>query len=325
MKSKMALALLLGSAMTIESALLLAQTEAPAKKTGTTAATSTAKAPATAKPAGARAANSASPAKGAPGITKEQATEFLRHMFGYDPTLQYKVVEVRPSEIPGVSEVLATINNQGARLYVMPDGKHAMTGDVMAYGADPFADARTSLAASTRGAPWKGNPNGKVEIVEFSDLQCPHCKAGQPILEKLMEEQKEVKLVFQQFPIESLHKWALEAASYADCIGRKNNDQFWSFVSQTFNTQDQITEQNVTEKLNENAKSVGADPAQVQACAALPETQARVRAQADRGAALGVTGTPTIFINGRKIVNVAGTPPEVLKAMVEFAAKEAGH
>ncbi len=68
-----------------------------------------------------------------------------------------------------------------------------------------------------------------VTVVEFSDLQCPHCKEAQPNLDRLAAEDKNARIVFQNFPL-PMHDWAMKAASYADCVARSSPDAFWKFV-----------------------------------------------------------------------------------------------
>ena len=67
--------------------------------------------------------------------------------------------------------------------------------------------------------PSRGPADAPVTLVEFSDLQCPHCKEAQPTIDKLMAEEKNARLVFQNFPLPA-HDWAAKAAYYGDCIGR---------------------------------------------------------------------------------------------------------
>src|SRR5581483_7997843 len=124
---------------------------------------------------------------------------------------------------------------QSNRLYVSADGKHAVVGDIIPFGARPFDAANAELQKGVNG-PARGPASAPVTIVEFSDLQCPHCKEAEPILDKLMEEEKNVKLVYQNFPLPS-HDWAQKAAAYADCVGRSNNDAFWKFIGSVFESQ----------------------------------------------------------------------------------------
>jgi protein-disulfide isomerase len=159
-----------------------------------------------------------------------------------------------------------------------------------------------------------------VTVVEFSDLQCPHCKEAQPVVDKLLADEPNARFVFQQYPL-PMHNWAEKAASYADCIGRTSKDAFWKFVQGTYDDQANITESNADEKLAAIADKSGVKGSEMTACAAKPDTKARVQKSVALGTAVGVTGTPTLFINGRRIANVSGTPYEILKGMVDFGAK----
>jgi protein-disulfide isomerase len=160
-----------------------------------------------------------------------------------------------------------------------------------------------------------------VTIVEFSDLQCPHCKDAQPVIDKLLTEEPNARFVFQNYPLPS-HNWAAKAADYADCVGRSSKDAFWKFVQGTFDAQSNITESNADEKLTAIADAAGVKGSDMATCAAKPDTKTHVEQSVALGQSVGVTGTPTVFVNGRRIGNVVGLPPEVLKGLVEFAAKQ---
>jgi protein-disulfide isomerase len=158
-------------------------------------------------------------------------------------------------------------------------------------------------------------------LVEFSDLQCPHCKDAQPIIEKLIADEPNARFVYQQFPL-PMHDWAFKAASYADCLGRSNKDAFWKFLDDVFKSQSEITSANADEKLRAAVTAAGGNADQVAACAAKPDTKTRIDQSIALGKSVDVTGTPTLFINGRKISNVTGTPPDILKKLVDFAAQQ---
>jgi protein-disulfide isomerase len=205
-------------------------------------------------------------------------------------------------------------------LYVTADGKHAMTGEILPFGVKPYAPAHEALLKGANG-PSKGPAKATAMIVEFSDLQCPHCKEAQPTIEKLLAQEPGARFVFQQFPL-PMHNWAAKAAGYADCVGRSSNEAFWKFIEGTYAEQANITESNADEKLNAIADKSGVKGTDIAACAAKPDTQTRVDQSIALGQAVGVAGTPTLFINGRRIGNVAQVPMEILKGLVEFAAKQ---
>jgi len=256
--------------------------------------------------------------------SEETVNAFMKQMFGYDPAVSWKVVSIRPAEAQGIAEVMVVVSNaqgqQNNRLYVTSDGKHALVGDIIPFGVHPFDEAREELAKKADG-PSRGPADAAVTVVEFSDLQCPHCKDAQPTVDKLLAEEKNARLVFQNFPLAS-HDWAAKAAAYADCIGRTSNDSFWKFIHGAYDAQKEITAANADEKLTALADQAGVKGADTAVCAAKAETVGRVQRSVALGASLEVNGTPTLFINGRKISNVGGLPYEVLKGLTEFAAKE---
>lgn len=256
--------------------------------------------------------------------TEDTVNAFMQQTFGYDSTITWKVASIKPSVAQGLAEVSVVItNSQGQSamtLYVTADGKHAMTGEILPFGAKPYASAHEALLKGANG-PSKGPAKATATIVEFSDLQCPHCKEAQPTIDKLLAEEPGARFVFQQFPL-PMHNWAAKAAGYADCVGRASNDAFWKFVEGTYAEQANITESNADEKLTAIADKSGVKGADIAACAAKPDTKTRVDQSIALGQAVGVAGTPTLFINGRRIGNVAQVPMEILKGLVEFAAKQ---
>jgi protein-disulfide isomerase len=253
--------------------------------------------------------------------SEQTVNEFLRHMFGYDPSLKWQVAKIDVSP-EGMPEVFVALQNgpqsQTLRFYITPDGKHAMSGDVVPFGADPFAATRAVLAKAD--GPSRGPANAPVTIVEFGDLECPSCKDAQPVIEKLLADNPDVHFIFQNFPLTQIHPWAFKASAYADCIARANPAAFWKFAQSTYAAQAAITPENADAKLTELAVSAGVDGAKTAACAATPETKARVDASTKLGVDAGVTGTPTLFFNGRKVGNVTGTPYDFLDKLAKFNA-----
>jgi len=262
----------------------------------------------------------ASPAPSA-GVPSEQTVnDFLRHMFGYDAALQWKVTKIGISP-EGMPEVFALVQNgpqsQTVHFFIAPDGNHAIIGDVVPFGADPFAPARAVLAKAD--GPARGPAAAAVTIVEFGDLQCPSCKQTQPIIDKLIADNPGARFVFENFPLVQIHPWAFKASSYADCVARADGAAFWKFMQGTYEVQETVTVENADAKLTEVATKAGVDGAKAATCAATPETKARVEAAVKLGLDAGVTGTPTLFINGRKISNVAGMPYDYLNKLAKFS------
>jgi protein-disulfide isomerase len=255
--------------------------------------------------------------------SEEDVNAFLHETFGYDSQLTWKIVGIKPSQAEGLAEVTVQISGpqgQGEqKFYVTEDGKHAVVGDVIPFGAHPFDKIRELLGKKVTG-PARGPANAPVTVVEFSDLQCPHCKEAAPTIERLLTENPNIHFVFQNFPL-PMHNWAMKAAEYADCVGRSSTDAFWKYISIVYTAQSDITAENADQKLTELADSSGVNGKDVAACAGKPETQSRVEASVSLGKSVDVNATPTLFINGRP-VGVNGNNYDVLKQIVDFAAND---
>jgi protein-disulfide isomerase len=268
----------------------------------------------------------ADPAPGAAPSTvlpsEDTVNSFLFQMLGFDSAKTWKVSSIRPSEVPGLAEVTVMItDSQGSspsRLLVSADGKHVLTGDILPFGAKPFEESRVKLEKGLNG-PAKGPAKAAVTIVEFSDMQCPHCAKAAPTIDQLLAQEPEVHFVFQSFPL-PMHNWAGKAADYIDCVGQASNENVWKFIQKTFEDQANITESNADEKLKAIATASGANADDIAACAAKPDTKARVEASLALGKSVGVSGTPVLFINGRSVPG--GAPIDLLKKIVDFEASQ---
>jgi protein-disulfide isomerase len=255
--------------------------------------------------------------------SEDDVNAFMQQTFGYDPQLTWKIASIKPSQAEGLAEVTVIISGpQGdgpQKFFVSEDGKHAVVGEIIPFGKHPFEETRLDLQKKVTG-PARGPADAPVMIVEFSDLQCPHCKEANPTIEKLLAENQNVRFVFQNFPLPS-HNWAQKAAAYNDCVARASNDAAWKFISSVYEAQADITVENADQKLTELADKTGVKGADIAACAAKPETQTRVEASINLGKSLDVNSTPTLFVNGRP-VGVSANNYDVLKQLVDFSAKQ---
>jgi len=250
---------------------------------------------------------------------------FLQQTFGYQPEVSWKIASIKPTGVAGLAEVTVVLaspqGQQSSKFYVSPDGEHAVIGDIIPFGPRPFDRAKKLIDKGISG-PEKGPKDAAVTIVEFGDLQCPACKAAQPTIEALVAAEPTARFVFQNFPLE-MHNWAAKGAYYADCVGRASNEAFWKFISKTYETQGDITAENADEKLTALADGAGVKGSEIAACATKPETKAHVDASIALGKSVDVAGTPTLYVNGRKIGSLDPRAQDVYKSLVDFAAKDA--
>jgi predicted DsbA family dithiol-disulfide isomerase len=139
----------------------------------------------------------------------------------------------------------------------------------------------------------RGDPRAPVSICEFSDFQCPHCRAVEPILARLLDEERgKVRLTFKNYPISSLHPDAREAAAAAVAAGWQG--KFWEMHDLLFQHQDHLAPPDL-ERL---ATSLKLDLGKWRSD--LPAARAKVDADHDEGQALHVSHTPTLYIGGRE-------------------------
>lgn len=251
--------------------------------------------------------------------SKETVDSFLKRMFGHDPTIQYRVLSITRSEAPGMAHIVVQIGGNVHHLHVTPDGEYAIAGEVMPFGAKPFAATQRKLAQAK--GPRTGNMTApRITIVEFSDLQCPHCKNAHPIIQRLLADTPGAQLIFQPFPL-SNHDWASKAALMGECVALQRPQSFWTYVNNVFDKQATITAANAAQQLQEIAIASGVDGARAASCATNPATARKVQESIDLGFSVGVGSTPTVFVNGRKVIGINDVPYEQLRKLVEFQAQ----
>ena len=144
------------------------------------------------------------------------------------------------------------------------------------------------------GTPARGPAGAAVTIVEFADFECPHCKHASPILDKLVETYPgQVRLLFKAFPL-TTHLHGESAARAAVAAGQQG--KFWEMHHTLFEHQDTLEPRDI----EKYAKDLGLDMAKWKADWASEATADAVARGRKQGDALGVTGTPAMFINGRE-------------------------
>ena len=195
-----------------------------------------------------------------------------------------------------------------------PDLKFIVVGEILDTSVDPAKAVMAKI--NVQGEPFKGAKDAKVTIVEYSDFQCPYCKRGYDTIETQVLKQYEgkVKFYFRHFPL-PFHPWAMPAAIAAECAKTQKDELYWKLYDAFFTHQTDVNPQNVKDKALEYLKDSGLDTAKWGTCFDNKESQAKVNAQHDEGAGLGVTGTPAFFINGRMLVGAQ--PFEQFKNVID--------
>ena len=141
--------------------------------------------------------------------------------------------------------------------------------------------------------PQRGSRDARVTIVEFSDFQCPYCGKLAPILQQLQAADGSVRVIFRNLPLRSLHPNAELAAQAGVCANAQG--KFWEMHDAMYADQKGLGRDGLRQK----AKQVGLDAKAFEDCLASPQTTAQIRADEDAAEQLGLTSTPSSFVNGR--------------------------
>lgn len=263
--------------------------------------------------------------------TKDTINSFLKATWGFDPNRIWQIQAISKTPADGVSRVVVLVTDKGAPkdqvqqlvFYSLPDGKHVVANGVLPFGPNPFAANRQLLQDKADG-PFQGSSSKSFEMVEFSDFECPHCKDAQGTVAKLIADYPNARFVSQNFPLVRIHSEAFKAAAYGVCVAQlSGNAVFFKFADAVFAAQDSLTPQTSDDTLKAAVMKAGGDPAKVSACSMTDATKASVQASLDLGNQVGVTGTPTLFVNGRGLP-LEGIPYDTLRQIIDYQASSDG-
>ncbi len=239
-----------------------------------------------------------------PSDLQKKIERYLRHIYAFGPDVKLAVPEPKESEVAGLLvttiELTSGESHDTAKMYVSKDGKFLFRGDVLDLGKDPFAENRAKL--ELKDAPSTGNPNGTVTVVEFADFECPVCRQLHEELRTLLPKYPQVKFYFKDYPIEQIHPWAKTAAIASRCAYMQKPDAFWKFYDAFYDGQELISAANAWDKAMDFAGQAGLDQAAFKVCLTAPEAGQAVDASVADAKTLDVISTPTIFVNGRRVV-----------------------
>ena len=264
--------------------------------------------------------------------TVDAVNAFLTQLWGYDAKRVWRVAAIQTTPAAGVSHVTVLVADKGSNakvqptaFYVLADGTHAIAGDsVMSFGPKPFAATRARLAAEADG-PSRGAAGKGLELVEFADMQCPHCKDAQASMEQLQKDFPNAQIVYQNFPLAAIHPFATKAAVYGVCVAQAKPEAFWTYLQAVYDTQGGLTVEDGDRTLAAAVTKAGLDAGTIGTCAATPEAQAKVLKSVQLAQAVGVDQTPTLAVNGRLVpVSPAAVSYETLKSIVTFSAAQDG-
>jgi protein-disulfide isomerase len=236
---------------------------------------------------------------------------FMRRYYAWPTeTMNVSLSAFKPATMPGFFEgtvVAFPKTGKGERvsqsILVSGDGRFLLENPPIRMEGDPFRDVRDQI--DLRNQPAFGSAVPRVTIVEYGDLQCSYCKSVVSVLRGDIPKNygREVRVIFKDYPLPAeMHPWAWDAAAAGRCMYKQKNETFWEYHDWAYEQQGKIGPPDQFRKAAAAfAASKKIDLPKYTACLADPDTKAEIVRSSEEGRALGVTGTPSFFINGRHV------------------------
>jgi protein-disulfide isomerase len=247
----------------------------------------------------------------AQGIGKDQQTlkdflsgflpEALRTAMNLRVKVEWDSAPRRPGAVLPLNLLIETGYGTAKRpAGVTADGRFLVMGAEASLKDDPIEVRRRQFAASDL-VVWdsNGGSNAKVEIIEFSDLECPACKSKWPLIKQVLTTQGDaVRHGMVSYPLTMIHPWSFRAASASWCVAAQDPEMLISFKETFYELQRDMEVSEVTPTAIDFVAGHNLDEAQFLACYLRDPSIAGVHRQMTLGNALGVRATPTYFVNG---------------------------
>jgi protein-disulfide isomerase len=259
----------------------------------------------------------------------------VRSYYSIPPDVKVQVGAIVPStDWPGYDMAPVTIdggngNNKDYKFLVSQDRKTMLRMVKFDLTKDPFTELMSKIDLS--GRPVRGAKNSKVVVVNYDDLQCPFCsRMHQAMFPEILKEYGDrVTFVYKDYPLSEIHPWAMHAAVDANCLAAQNGDAYWEFADYVHAHPEEVRDEKTPGArlaaldrltLGQGQKH-SLDKPKLEACVKAQDETA-VKASMKEGDGVGVSATPTLFVNGEKVDGVI--PIAELRAMLDRALRDAG-
>ena len=237
----------------------------------------------------------------------------VRAFYNIPPDVEIKVGTPGPSEFPNYKLVPVTMSRgdktQNTEFLLSNDGKTLVRFTKIDLTKDIYAETMGKINTANR--PVRGNPDAKVTIVNYDDFECPFCaRMHSTLMSQILPEYGDkVKIIYKDYPLVQIHPWAEHAAIDANCLAKENGTAYWQLADYLHANQHSIpvSQQNAQvsnaelDRLTlDFGKKNNVDLNRLQACLKASDGAA-VKASMDEGDKLGVSATPTLFVNGQRL------------------------
>src|SRR5664279_4058390 len=230
----------------------------------------------------------------------------IQSQYDFPAEVTINVGPRRPSDFPTYDTVTVTLSARGKDqkldFLLSQDGKTLARVTKIDLTKDIYTERMSKI--DVKGRPVRGNPDAKITIVNYDDLQCPFCSRMHTTLmqEILPQYGDRIKIVYKDYPL-PMHPWATHSANDANCLAAENGAAFWEYADYVHANQRAIGNgqdlPKATAELDKIAldlgKKNGADVTRLQACLKA-QPDATLKASMAEGESLGLNATPTMFI-----------------------------
>jgi len=274
------------------------------------------------------------PAPGVPsGDLAEAIDRQVRAHYSLTPDVTLVLGSLHASDFPGYDALSITFSSpdkkQAYDFLLSRDRKTLIRITKMDLTKDPYIEIMKKIDLS--GRPTRGSKDAKVTVVNYDDFQCPFCSRMHSTLfpEILKEYGDRVVFIYKDYPLDDIHPWAVHAAVDANCLAAQSGDAYWDYADYLHANQHTISNGRDRDgqfaELDRLAMRQGQihklDEAKLQTCLKAQDEKA-VRASMSEGEDVGVSATPTIFVNGQKLDGAV--PVTEVRAALDRALKDAG-
>jgi protein-disulfide isomerase len=273
-------------------------------------------------------------AQSAPPEIARRVEHQVRSYYSLPAEVRVIVGSITPSaDWPGYDTVEVTIDSdkkkQDFKFLLSKDRNTMLRITKFDLTKDPFADLMSKIDVA--GRPVRGAKSAKVVVVNFDDFECPYCSRMHQVLfpEILKEYGDRVTFIYKDYPLAEIHPWAIHAAVDANCLATQNPDAYWDFADYIHANKREVDGQNtpaarfdaIDKMTILQGQKHNLDAGKLQACIKAQDEN-EVRTSMKEADDIGVSATPTLFINGQKIDGVV--PLADLRAALDTALKDAG-
>src|SRR6266849_484959 len=272
-------------------------------------------------------------AQSVPSEVAQRIERQVRSFYSIPAGVKINLSPLKPSEFPNYDALTITFEGSDKKqtydFLLSKDGKTLMRMAKIDLTKDPYAELMKKIDLS--GRPTRGNKDAKVVAVNYDDFECPYCsRMHQTLFPQLLKEYGDrVTFIYKDFPLAEIHPWAIHAAVDANCLASQNADAYWDFADYIHANQRDVSNEKTPDArfaaLDRLAMLQGQkhslDTVKLRSCVKAQDEGA-VKASMKQGDAIGVTATPTLFINGEKIDGAV--PVSEIRAALDRALRDNG-